>query len=492
MNSVSTIISTLSEEEKDAFIMQLKQKNRRGDTKNIDLFKILEQAPNTAHIDQLLYGKPSKGAYHALCKRLFDSLIDFIASKSFEDEQSEEMDIFKLILASRILFERKAYKIGFKTLQRAEHKAKSNDLYSVLAEVYYTKLQYAHFNASLSFDELVAQITLNNKNAAQEAQMNLLYAQIQQDLKVKKESIFKIIEARSKQFQLPLNATTTYRSLFKLMEIVNNAAHLSRNFASVSPFVVQVEKVLQAKEKQKAKHLFYHIHILYFLANIHFRNRNFQKAQHFLEEMLLEMNKDANHKRFFYPQFTLLLVLNQNYLGNLKEALQVLEHFNFNKHKHQIEYVYDLKLLQAILYMQQSDFEKSIQIFNEFYHSDQFYAKKVGEVWVVKKNLSEILLRIELDQMDLVESRIKSFRKKHAPYLKANNENRVLQFLSLVSEFYFNQEGNKKEYFLQKINTTFSAKKTNQEDIFVLSFFAWLKAKVTNTDVYKTTLELLV
>ena len=86
MSIIYSIIATLSKEEKTAFVRKLKERNKRSDTTNIALFKLLDTSNPPSDLDMLLYGKPSKGAYHALCKRLHDALIDFIATKSFDKE----------------------------------------------------------------------------------------------------------------------------------------------------------------------------------------------------------------------------------------------------------------------------------------------------------------------------------------------------------------------------------------------------------------------
>ena len=143
MKSILAIIDTLSQDERQEFLLQLKRKTRRTDAKNQELFKLIAKG-KTQNLDVLLYGKPSRNAYHALCKRLHDGLIDFVASKSFATETSEELHILKLLLASRIFFEQKQFKIAFKTLAKAEKIAKSTDLYSILNEIYLTKIQYVH------------------------------------------------------------------------------------------------------------------------------------------------------------------------------------------------------------------------------------------------------------------------------------------------------------------------------------------------------------
>ncbi len=114
MNGIVAIVSTFTSDEKQEFVLQLRRRNRRSDTKNEKLFKLID-AGKTNDLDIQLYGKPARNSFHALCKRLQDNLIDFVASKSFAGETSEELEILKLLLASRIFFEKKLLKKLSKT-----------------------------------------------------------------------------------------------------------------------------------------------------------------------------------------------------------------------------------------------------------------------------------------------------------------------------------------------------------------------------------------
>ena len=236
----------------------------------------------------------------------------------------------------------------------------------------------------------------------------------------------------------------------------------------------------------------YHIQILYYVANTYFRNKKFTASSSYVDQMHQEMNKQ-NKKYYdrFLPQYTLLVVLNLNYNGNSAEAIKILEEFEYSKHKQQLNYVLDLKLMLVVLYFQQDRSKEALSLFKESTHSDQWYAQKAGIVWVVKKNLTEIMLYMELDDLDLVESKVKSFRKKHGAYLKSNKENRVLDFLSLATHFYFNKVKIDKELFMERIKKTLVKMDPVNEDLFVISFYAWLKARVMNTNLYQTTLQLI-
>ncbi|WP_158975048.1 hypothetical protein [Cellulophaga sp. L1A9] len=492
MNINTSLIATLTAEEQKAFVTRLRQKNKRHDTKNVALFKILAANPNAEHIDVLLYGKKAKGAYHALSKRLFDGLIDFIATNSFEGEQSEEMEIIKLLLTSRILFEQKAHKVALKVVKKAEIKAKQYELYGILNEIYYTRIQYAHLDRKVSLDALIAQFKTNKLLFQQEENLNLFYATIKSELIEKNKNVTQTIASTLSQFDISIENGLSYRSLFKIVAINNEAANITRDFYTLLPFIEKINKEIEHKQKLSEKHLFYHIQILYYIANSHFRNKDFEQSKKYLQRMEAEMQKQNNsyHQRFI-PQFTLLHVLNLNYSGNGLEALQLLEQFDFEKHRQQIAYVMDLKLTAVVLLFQQNRCKEALQIFKESRHSDTWYAEKGGEIWVVKKNLTEIMLYMEMEHLDLVESRIKSFRKKYSKRLKENNEHRVLEFLSLATHYFYHKETIDQNEFMLKVKRTLITLQEEKEDLFVLSFYAWLKSKIMKTDLYKTTLEIV-
>ncbi|QWX83642.1 hypothetical protein H0I23_14475 [Cellulophaga sp. HaHaR_3_176] len=493
MNVISALIATLTAEDRKTFVVQLNQKNKRHDTKNVMLFKILAANPNAENIDVLLYGKKAKGAYHAVSKRLFDGLIDFVATKSFEGEQSEEMEILKLLLASRILFEQKAYKVALKVIKKAEVKAVQYELYGILNEIYYTRIQYAHLDKKVGLEDLIGQFKANKNLFQQEENLNLFYASIQNELLKQNKNATQTIAATLSKFNISIENGLSYRSLFKIVEINNKAANITHNFYSLLPFIEKVNKEIELKQKISEKHLFYHIQILYFIANSYFRNKDFDQTKNYLLRMEAEMQKQNNsYYQRFIPQYTLLRVLNLNYSGNARKGLEIIENFEFEKYKQQITYIMDLKLTAVVLLFQQNKCKEALQVFRESRHSDTWYADKGGEIWVVKKNLTEIMLYMEMEDLDLVESRIRSFRKKHTKYLKANNEIRVLEFVSLASHYFYNKEIIDDVVFMAKVKKTLSSLNREKEDLFVLSFYAWLKAKIMKADLYTTTLEVIL
>lgn len=484
MNTLSTIIELFTKENQHEFLLYLSKKNRRGDTKNIVLFKLIANG-KTERLDEILYGKPSKNAYHALCKRLQDSMIDFIAEQSFAKETSEEMDIFKLLLVSRIFFENKRYKLGFKTLQKAERIALQLDVYSILSEIYHTKIQYHHLQSTTALDDVIAASIKNAKLFQQEQHLNMAYATIKEGLKTNKGAkINQLIVDTFSKFEIQINESLSYKSLFQLVHITTTAARLQSDYFHITPFIMNIYELLLEKEDLAHKHLYYHIEILYMMAQTSFRNKNFTQSQYFTSKMEAEMCK--NHRAYFRrfeEKLLLLKGLNYNFTNRPYRAIELLTGYTKES--------LDISLTLVMIYFQQQQYQNAYNLLKNMHHSNAWYEKKQGWIWVLKKSMMEIMVLIELDKLDLVLTRVQSFHRKFQKQLKLAGEERVLEFIKLITNAYENPSIIKTKAFKEKVEVSFEWKEDGQEDIFVMSFYAWLKSKMQGTNIYQTTLALV-
>lgn len=484
MKHIKAIVDTFSSEEIHEFLLFQRKKNRRSDTKNEALFKLIVKG-ETEHLDLQLYGKPAKNSYYALCNRLQDSLIDFVASKSFSGETSEEMDILKLLLAARIFFEHKQYTIAFKTLAQAEKKAVLLDVYAILTEIYHTKIQYAHLNPDIDVTELKKTCQLNLKHFQQEQELNMMYATIKDELKkAEKNSLDVIIKKSFSDFTLNIDTSLTYKTIYQIMQLTATAATLQSDYYSNLPFMQELYVLVSKKKEPTEKHVYYHIQILYLMAVAHFRNKNFTESALFLEKMeiaLKENNKKYYHR--FFEKFIALKAINLHYSGHASDAIVLL-----TLHQHR-SLAIKLSLIMSLF--QQNQISEAYQIFKTLHHSDVWYEKKMGWLWVLKKTIIEILLLVELDAFDLVLSRLQRFQKKFNKKLKQLHETRVLTFIKLVALYYEHPSEVTSKAFKEKVEASFDWIGKEREDIFVMSFYAWLKAKMEQRDLYEVTLELV-
>lgn len=496
MNDLKQIISTFSTEQEQQFISFLEKKNKRSDTKNIQLFKLLSKNDMDSNsICIKLYNNNKKSAYHALRKRLYRSIIDFIANVNLSDENSVNMQIIKMILASRTFLFNRQYKVAYKLLDKAEVLAKEQFLFPYLNEIYHTKIQYAHTFAEAELNQLITQFKYYQKKHYLEEELNLVYAKIRATIT---NMIYKgeIIDFETmltqtlNEHDISISDSMSFKSLYQLITIISISAFATNDYFSIEDFLIKTYKKL-IKHKDLVKQPFYHIQVLYLIANTLFRNKKFEESLDFLKLMHEQMH--LNRKKYyntFKLKYNLLLSLNINYSNQQTEAITLLEKFIIKNHP-DIETLLDIYLSLIMFYFQKNEFQKAHHIFSKFYHTDKWYSDKAGIEWTIKKNLIEILLHLELNQIDLFESRLLSFKRNYYDYLKNIKQKRVITYLGLVEDYYKHPEQITTQRFYNKVEGSFDWIDAKREDIFVMSFYAWLKSKMESKPLFQTTLILI-
>ena len=280
------------------------------------------------------------------------------------------------------------------------------------------------------------------------------------------------------------------KSLFQLVTIVSISAFASKRYYKIEPFLLKAYEVVK-NHKSKNRQLLYHIHVVYIIASTLFRNKKFEASQAYLKIMhKLMLSKRKKYYNQFRLKYHLLLALNQNYSGQQNQAIEILEPFVQKSHP-DLSTLLEIYLSLIMCYFQQGEFKEATRLFRNFYHTDKWYIKKVGQEWTMKKNLIEILLHLELGNIDLFESRLLSFKRSYFDHLKKIGQQRAIIYLSLVEDYYKDPSQVTSEAFYEKVENSFDWLAAEYEDIFVMSFYAWLKSKMQSRDLYETTLDLV-
>ncbi|WP_179319144.1 hypothetical protein [Winogradskyella helgolandensis] len=496
MTGIKSIIDTLTNEDHQKFVSYLQQKNKRKDTKNIQLFKLLANSNDDSKaICKQLYNVENSNAYHALRKRLFQALIDFTANKNLEDENSVDMQIIKYILASRTFLLQNNYSIAYKILDKAERLADEYLLFGILNEIYHTKIQYASNYPKIDLEDLIIKQKSNQKKHQLEDRLNMVYAKLKCVLNevTYKGTVIDFeyeLESLLKEHHIEINTSLSFKSLYQILAIANISALVTNKYYTIESFVMKTYDILIQK-KETDKQLYYQIQIVYIIANTLFRNKKFEASLQYIQEMdqLMLLKKSTYYKSFILKK-TLLEALNLNYSNLQNKAISLLERIINIKH-HDIETLLDVHLACFMFYFQNEDFKKAKSISAKFYHTDQWYTEKAGIDWVIKKNVAELLLYIELQEDDLFYSRLKSFRRRYTKYLKQIGQIRILTFIKFAEHYYTKPESISTLEFRNKLELSFEWTTVNTEDIFIISFYAWLKNKVEKGNLYQTTLKLV-
>ena len=496
MINLKEILISFTEEKQQEFISFLDKKNKRKDAKNIQLTKFLiSNNLSPKEICFVLYKSENKVAYHALRKRLFQSIIDFTASTNLKEENSTDIQLIKLILSARTFLQKKQYSVGYKILDKAEIIAREHQLFAILNEIYHSKIQFAYTRQSINMNDLIKSFKENQKQYILEEELNIAYAKIRNTLNEvnhqnKVIDVKTMIENVLEEHKITITRSFSFKSLYQLIQITAISSSQNLEYWNIEPFLIETYQVLK-NHKSKEKQLFYHIEILYQISNTLFRNKKFSESFKYLELMHFYMRENNNkHLKEFNLKYHLLLALNHNYVGNQAVAIKILTPFTVKK---DVDFVsqLDIYLSLIVFHFQQKEFKNAQSLFSKFYHTDKWYIDKIGIEWTVQKSLIEILLQIDLGNIDIVDSRILSFKRNYFKHLKNLKQEKVINYVKLVEAYYKKPEVITSNDFLDKVKNSFEWIDNQKEDIFMMSFFAWLKAKMTKQDVYLVTLDLV-
>ena len=496
MINLKKVLNNFTNEKQEEFISYLKKKNKRNDNKNIQLVILLiNDSLSSKEICNIIYKKDNKPALHALRKRLFQSIIDFTASSNLKEENSIDMQLIKFILSARTFLQKGQFQIGYKILEKAEITAKEHQLFTILNEVYHTKIQYSYAIPSLNIDEIIINFKENQQQLLLEEELNITYAIIRKTLQEVNHNhkiidIKSMIESVLNEHQIKISSSLSFKSLYQLIQITNISSSQSFEYWNIESFLIETYQLIK-NHKSKEKQLSYHIEILYLISNTLFRNKKFTQSLEYLELMHFYMQEQkSKYFKEYNSKYNLLLALNYNYNGNQEKAINLLE-FYIDKKSVDIISQLDIYLSLIVFYSQNKDLKKAKNLFSKFYHTDKYYIEKAGIEWTIKKNIIEILVQIDLDNIDIVESRILSFKRAYFKHLKNIDQEKVITFLKLIEIYYKNPEIITTKGFEDKVEASFKWIGKEKEDIFMMSFFAWLKAKMTKQDLYLVTLDFM-
>jgi hypothetical protein len=493
MDSISELLNLLDNTDKTLFREFLRKKNKRPDVKNLQLLNLIET--DDINVSHKLYKlQKNNDAYHALRKRLQDNLLLFLSQKTFESNHSDAYDALRLLVVGRFLLENDVIKIAFKCLDKAEHLAEQLEQFNLLNELLLLKLQYAHLPGAEDFEALTARFVQNQLHVQRDAKLNMAYAFLRLELqeihlKGKIVNLTTLMIMTIRKYKISAQDLMTYKSVYQILFIANEYAAIQQNYGLIQRYINRTNQFMQGQSHKKQAYLFYHISILYFLANFHLRRKNFTGSTPYLSEMMELMTTDSRYYELFYLRYQLLAALNLFFTGFANDAIALLQQsLSSIKHRSKPEDIEDLRICLTMFLALCND-RGSLKQLALLTRTDAWYEKKMGMLWTIRKNLMEILVQAQFSNIELAISRLNSFRRRYKKYLLKTSEERVLLFLSLVEKYLLKPNVVFETTYKKTVLDLLSGEENN--DIFTLSFIAWLIAHCEKKIAYKVVLKLM-
>ncbi|MCD8741036.1 hypothetical protein LT679_10520 [Mucilaginibacter roseus] len=493
MDSLSALVDLLDNTDKKLFRNFLQQKNKRYDVKNLRLLNLIE-TDDINGINKLYKSSKNKDAYHALRKRLQDNLLVFLSQKTFERNQSGAYEALRLLVVGRYLLENDLPLIAFKNLAKAERLAESLEQFNMLNELLLLKMQYAHVPGAEHLDVLTARFMQNQSAMQREAKLNMAYAFLRQELqqihlKGKVVNLSSLMISVVRKYKISRQDLLTFKSIYQILFIANEYAAIQQNYRLIARYIARTDEFIQKQSLAKHSYLFYHIGILYFMANFYLRTGDFVKSTAGLDKMAALMKMDERHQAQYYHRQQLLVALNCFFAGDAAGAITVLQGaLAIKKQAAKPEDVEDLRICLAMV-LAMCNKRESVKQLMLLARTDAWHEKQLGMLWTIRKTLMEILIQAQFSNIELAMARISSFRRRYKKYLLKTREDKVLLFLKLVEQHLLKPDLIFDFKYRAKVLSLLNEPESN--DIFTLSFIAWLIARWEKNTPHELVLKLM-
>ena len=500
MDKLKEIVDTLSREDRKEFRIFINRQKNKKDRKDRDLFDLL-QADRELHSDELLkklYPDNNRQAYHALRKRLFRHLTDFIVLKRIEDDTTTAASVMGLISLSQFLFDKNADRLAWEFIRKAERTATNSEQHDLLNSVYNLQITQAHSEYGDPLEQIIVKYRENKSLADEDERANMAYSLIKQQLNEvrlqgKEIDFDNIVQEVLEEHQLFQAMAKRPGMLYKVISILRSAILAKKDYFSFEPYlIVQYEK-MNREVGFSRNHHYYQVSLLYMIAHVLYRNKKFEKSIQYLRNLHehLEAYNKSLHQRF-YPRYALLLAANNTYLGRNQEAVDILVQISSDKQvRLQPSDELNIQLNLSVYYFQQEQFRDANRSLIKIGHTDKWCEKKMGKEWVLRKNMVEMLVQYELGNDDIAENRIRSMERQFGEFFKNPAYQRVRKFLELVRIVINKPMEVSSPAFFERVEKSFEFVPGEREDLLAIGFYAWLKSKMVQQPYYGVLLEII-
>ena len=498
VDHLKSVILSLSEEEKKEFRVFAQRQRSKENRRDIALFDIISKEPEKKprQIITELYGKENREAYNMLRKRLIKQLMDFILLKRLEEDQTAESKVMGMLSLAQHLFSRDLKKIGWSYLLKAENLATKSELIDLLDNVYNLQIEHWHPDFAPAIETIVTKVENNNDQAKEDERVSILSTRIrfllhQHKTGVLKGSLNEHIDLMFRETGIVSTFSKRPKHLLKVLAIIRSGVLAEKEFYRFEPIIIeQYERVLSEGGFNK-RNLRVKSELLYMIAHVLYRNRNFTGCLEYLEEFKDSIESHVHSSRNkFYPRYVLLYSSAKSYLGQNRKSIDLIEDYlSEYESRISVNFTLDLKLNLTVYYFQNEEYYKANRVLMSIQHSDKWCEKKMGKEWVLRKSLVDAINQYERENFEIALSRMNAIERSFSSLLATPMYSRVKTFVGLIRYYINYPEKVATQEFYDKVYSEIERLPTDREDLLAMAFFCWLKAKMKKASYYEVLVE---
>ncbi|WP_207218288.1 hypothetical protein [Hymenobacter persicinus] len=494
----TTLLSFSADDRKDLgrFIQrQGKAQKGRLDVRLFDL--LLQQREYTTDelLPRLYPDEPNPVAYYALRKRLLSHITDFLLLRQRHQDPTAASSVRGQLTLAEYLFEAGVGRLAWSALRKAEKLAAAHEQYELLNTVYNLQIAQADSEHAEDLEDIIRRRNLNKKAADEEERAGIAHSLIRRRLREARlrgragDAFNAIIQEVLREYDLQEAFARRPSLLYRLLAITRSAMLARGDFMSFTPFAIRCYHLMERRHGFTPAHRYYQLGLLYMIAHGLYRSRHFDESIRYLAQLKdILYAEPRSYFADFYPRYTFLLAANYAFLRRNKDSIRLLEDLLKGREvslspRDELTARFGL----GFHFFAEGQFQKTNRMLMSIGRTDRWCEQQMGLEWVFMKNMGEMLVQLEMGNHDLALNRVRAIERSVKERVAEGTTayQHVLTYLKLVREIIDNPDVVKTPEFVARVDQMPHALPDDREDMQLLSFFGWLRARIAGRPYYE-------
>ena len=482
MNILFEIINSLNKEESRFYKLFAGRTNSGSERKNLLLFDFIKQ--NGEEYDEQIISeelyKDNKNSFYQLKNRLYKDL-----NKSMMlQHMGKEKDIFILhfVLLSRIYKRKGKIELSFHYLKKAEKEAENIEAYELLSIIYSEILTLSYDMVSVNVEEYIEKKRNNNEQLSWGQEIDLLLAAVLYKIKTAQnfskndESVNEILQKTLDNFSKNKKIPKSPKFRIKVYQVVSRILLQQHDFEALEDYLIHTYKEF-TKDKifTKSNHE-QKLTMLAYSTNCLFKTHKYKQSLAYAELLKSSMNEyDGFLKDKYLFYYYNSLVINYS-LSDKNKALEVLKEAKNNDVIQNLPtFSVFIYLNTALIYYDQGKISLAVKNLSRLILQDDFV--NIGKSFQLKIHIAELIVRFDLNQTDVIDSRVKHIKKTFKDLLKDSNFKRDKQLVEIIDSLVYCNNLSQDKKLVKKITElSILIEDEKADDIDVINYNVWLKS----------------
>lgn len=494
MDNLEKVITSMTKKDADSFVSFLQEQKLAR--KDLMLFRLLSADIDIPpeRIIKAIYGRSNSNAYHSLRKRLLNQLTSFFLRQSVSGEPDDLNLALSALRIGRQMLIKNIPTVAAYYLKRAEVLAIRNQQPDVLDRIYNFQISHSE-ELNISVEEVAEKWQQNTIQLQKHQKLNIAYAIIRKQLAAARSEGTTldpevVINSVFNDFAISAEEANNAAFMHRVVSMARSAIISTKDYYRFEPFLLRIYSGLRRVNAFGKKDAEFELGFIFMIVHVFYRNRKFDEMRNWLEKMCAVMPmRDFRHSEYYTKYIALSAALsgftghNEDAIGLVKSTLQdrslripLTEKLNF-------------QLNLSVFYFQSGEFKKSNKTLIDIAHSDKWLESKMGKEWRFKKNLIEVIVQCELGNYEIALRQLNSIQKYYSQFFKHPIYVRAQLFIGFIRKLILNPEIATAADFASEVENAGMAWPSEKEDIQAITFFCWLKSKMTGRRYYDVLVE---